>query len=121
VRPYLDSRCHNLAPGGGAPRRIGVVCTAALALVWLAGCAAPGFFVVTEVAPRAVNGKGLAEDGADAVTGKDCRVIEGMVNKDRKVCETRGSPATKKDFKGFMRQSGKAASNEPSQLPAATP
>ena len=58
-------------------------------------------FVTTEVLPRAVNGKGLIEDGADIVTGKDCRVIEGTVREDRKVCETRGSEATKKDFKGL--------------------
>ena len=78
--------------------------------------------MTTEVVPRAVNGKGLAEDGADAVTGKDCRVIEGTVRKDRKLCEARGSQATKKDFKGAMGLSGKpGASNEPSRLPAATP
>ncbi len=60
----------------------------------------PNIFL-TEVAPRAVNGKGLAEDGVDAATGKDCRVIEGTVRKDRKLCETRGSPETNKDFKGL--------------------
>ncbi len=78
--------------------------------------------MVTEVAPRAVNGKGLAEDGADAVTGKDCRVIEGTVREDRKLCEERGSRATDKDFKGFIRPSGRQrASSDPSRLPAATP
>lgn len=60
----------------------------------------PLTFVNTEVIPRAVNGKGLAEDGSDLVTGKDCRLIEGTLRDDRKVCETRGLPATKKDFKG---------------------
>ncbi len=59
-------------------------------------------FVATEVAPRAVNGKGLAEDGVDAATGKDCRLIEGTVRRDRKLCETKGSPETEKDFKGMM-------------------
>ena len=104
------------------PRGVGVMSTAGLMLLCLVGCAEPAFFVVTEVAPRAVNGKGLAEDGADAVTGKDCRVIEGTVNQDRKVCETRGSPATKKDFKGFMVRSEKETSGDPaSHLPAATP
>jgi len=57
--------------------------------------------VITEVAPRAINGKGLVEDGVDAATGKDCRVIEGMTRNNRKICETRDSPATKKDFKGL--------------------
>ena len=97
-------------------------------LLYLAGCGAPVIlgvpvdFTTTEIVPRAVNGKGLAEDGADAVTGKDCRLIEGTVRQDRKLCEDRGSPATKKDFKGAMGFSGKpGVSNEPSQLPAATP
>ena len=73
----------------------------------LSGCAAAIFaaipvnLVTTEVLPRAVNGKGLVEDGVDLATGKDCRLIEGSVRNDRKICETRGSPTTKKDFKGL--------------------
>ena len=78
-----------------------------LLLTQMTGCAAvvvagvPINFVTTEVLPRAVNGKGLVEDGADLVTGKDCRLVEGVTRKDRQVCEPRGSPATKKDFKGL--------------------
>jgi hypothetical protein len=74
----------------------------------LTGCAGivvfgiPATFVTTEVVPRAVNGKGLIEDGVDVVTGKDCRVIEGTVRKDRQTCEPKGSPETKKDFKGLL-------------------
>ena len=64
----------------------------------------PITFFTTEVVPRAVNGKGLVEDGVDVVTGKDCRVIEGTLRDDRKVCEKRGSVATKKDFKGLSGQ-----------------
>jgi hypothetical protein len=72
-------------------------------LLILSGCASPALFVATEIAPRAVNGKGLAEDGADVVTGKDCRIIEGTINRERKICEKKGSNATKKDFKGFLK------------------
>lgn len=57
--------------------------------------------VMTEVLPRAINGKGLAEDGADLATHKDCRLIEGVTRKDRKICEDRNSPQTRKDFKGL--------------------
>lgn len=72
----------------------------------LGGCALPVVagaspIVYTEVLPRAVNGKGLVEDGVDRATDKDCRVIEGAVRKDRKFCETRGSLQTDKDFKGL--------------------
>ena len=81
--------------------------TLVLTIFLFTGCAGAVFFGIpltfttTEVLPRAVNGKGLIEDGVDVVTGKDCRVIEGTVRKDRQTCEPRGSPATKKDFKGL--------------------
>jgi hypothetical protein len=98
------------------------MCAAGLMLLCLAGCIEPAFFVATEVAPRAVNGKGLAEDGADAVTGKDCRLVEGTVHKDRKLCETRGSPATDKDFKGLMGHADRQDAGDPAaSLPIATP
>jgi hypothetical protein len=80
---------------------------AGLMIFLLTGCAGAVFlgipltFTTTEVLPRAVNGKGLVEDGVDVVTGKDCRLIEGTVRKDRQTCEPRGSPATQKDFKGL--------------------
>jgi hypothetical protein len=83
------------------------MCFACVFAMPLAGCAGivlvgiPIDFVTTEVLPRAVNGKGLVEDAADLVTGKDCRAIEGTVRDDRQICETRNSPATKKDFKGI--------------------
>ncbi len=82
------------------------VCAIFLLMVALEGCAAPVVagmspLVYTEVLPRAINGKGLAEDGVDVATGKDCRVIEGAVRKDRKFCEAKGSPQTDKDFKGL--------------------
>jgi hypothetical protein len=82
------------------------ICLTGVSACLLAGCAAPLVLgvpavFVTEVAPRAVNGKGLAEDGVDMATGKDCRMIESAVRKDRKFCETRGSAPTQKDFKGF--------------------
>lgn len=104
------------------PRGIRAMSAAGLMLLCLMGCAEPAFFVATEVAPRAVNGKGLAEDGADAVTGKDCRVIDGTVRKDRKLCEARGSPATNKDFKGLRGHPDKPGADDPAtHLPVATP
>jgi len=86
-----------------------IACTICCLITMLGGCAAPiivagvaiPLIVVTEVIPRAINGKGLVEDGVDVATGKDCRVIEGVVRDDRQLCEKRGSPATKKDFKGL--------------------
>lgn len=74
--------------------------------VILGGCVAPLIagipnVVATEVLPRAVNGKGLAEDAVDLATNKDCRLIEGAVRKNRKYCEPKGSSQTRKDFKGL--------------------
>ena len=87
-------------------------CISGLIIFLLTGCAGAVFlgipltFTTTEVLPRAVNGKGLVEDGVDVVTGKDCRVIEGAIRKDRQTCEPRGSPATQHDFKGLSGLSG---------------
>lgn len=72
----------------------------------------PLTFATTEVLPRAINGKGLVEDGVDVVTGKDCRVIEGTIRKDRQTCEPRGSSATKKDFKGLSGLVGDQGADE---------
>jgi hypothetical protein len=77
--------------------KVAIACIACCLTILLSGCV----IVATEVVPRAINGKGLAEDAADLGTGKDCRVVEGTVRKNRKICETRGSPETKKDFKGL--------------------
>lgn len=83
-------------------KAVGIAC---LCMACLGGCvvvaAVPASFMITEVVPHAINGKGLPEDAADLVTGKDCRVIEGVVRKDRQICETRGSPETRKDIKGL--------------------
>jgi hypothetical protein len=95
-------------------------CVLGLVILVLSGCAGvvvlgiPLGFVTTEVVPRAVNGKGLVEDGVDVATGKDCRLIEGTVRDDRQICETRGSPATNKDFKGL---SGLLDDPQPSGAP----
>ena len=86
-----------------------------LCVACLSGCvAALASIILTEVAPRAINGKGLPEDAADLVTGKDCRVIEAALRKDREICETRGSPEARKDFKGL---SGLSEDQPPRETP----
>jgi len=107
-------------------RIISVACMACSLMITLPGCAAtliagvPDIFL-TEVAPRAYNGKGLAEDVADQATGKDCRVIESTVRKDRKICETNNSPETKKDFKGLSGAADNQASSANSSNVTAYP
>ncbi len=83
------------------------MCSVALLTAAPGGCApilvmGIPLVIYTEVLPRIINGKGLAEDGVDLVTGWDCRVIEGVIRKNRQFCEDRGSPETKKDFKGLL-------------------
>ena len=103
------NKCDDLGSTRCLRDRAVIACALCCLIIANVGCVAPVVVagvsvpavVVTEVAPRAVNGKGLAEDGVDVVTGEDCRVIEGTIHKDRKICETRGSPATEKDFKGL--------------------
>lgn len=101
-------------------RKFYAACVAGSMGYLLTGCAGivvlgiPATFVTTEVVPRAVNGKGLIEDGVDVVTGKDCRAIEGAIRSDRQTCEPRGSAATKKDFKGLSGLAGDGnADNSP--------
>ncbi|MGF1454153.1 MAG: hypothetical protein ACFB6R_02115 [Alphaproteobacteria bacterium] len=45
-------------------------------------------------------GKGLEEHVLSWVTGKDCKIFDGVVRSDRKICEEKNSIGTDKDFKG---------------------
>jgi len=47
-------------------------------------------------------GKGTTELALDAVTGEDCRFLEGALRSDRTFCEPRDSAATQDDFRGLM-------------------
>ncbi len=47
-------------------------------------------------------GKGTTELAMDAVTGRDCRFLEGALRSDRAVCEPENSLATRDDFRGLM-------------------
>lgn len=75
----------------------------------LSGCGAPllAGLSLTELATTgslistAATGKGFSEYAMDAATGRDCRIVEGIVRQDRHVCERWGSPASKKDWKGL--------------------
>jgi len=67
--------------------------------------------MVAGAASTATTGKGLEDHALSYATGKDCNFIEGILRKDRKVCETPGSPATKEDFKGLFVKSDTATPN----------
>ena len=79
------------------------------AAMLLSGCAAPvlgaltlnHIMTVASTATMATSGKGLGDLALDAVTGRDCRVLESTFRTDRELCEDTGSPATKRDFKGL--------------------
>ena len=49
----------------------------------------------------AVSGKSLSEYVLDALTGKDCRFLDGALRADRRICEERGAPSTDDDFRGL--------------------
>ena len=76
----------------------------------LSGCAASivGGFTVSQlsialgIVSSAVTGKGLDDQVLSLLTGRDCNLMEGLFNPKRKLCEPRGSLATKDDFKGFF-------------------
>ncbi len=47
-------------------------------------------------------GKGLEEHVLSIMTGKDCKILDGVLRADRKICEEKGSIGTDKDFKGVF-------------------
>ena len=73
---------------------------ALLALALLGGCVP---MLAADAAAVAGSGKGASDHALDAMTGKDCRILEGLTRDDRAVCEEPGSPATAGDFKGLRR------------------
>jgi len=91
------------------PRLAGTV--ACLASLMLGGCVGPmaGAFMVASLASTAATGKGLSEHALSAATGKDCNILESVLQKERQLCEEPGSPATKNDFKGLLGGEDEAA------------
>lgn len=83
---------------------------APLMLILLNGCAAPivGSLTLSHLSSIAsafsmtVKGKGAGEVALDLATGKDCRLVEGMIRDSRAICEQPGSVATAGDFKGVI-------------------
>lgn len=96
----------------GAGQRTRSVATGLLLLATpvLGGCAAPfaaGVGISEIISIASLTGtvafnKGATDLALDVVTGEDCRVVEGMVREDRKICESIGSDATERDFKGVV-------------------
>ncbi len=90
----------------------------AAAALLLSGCAAPiiagmtlgTLSTIASVVSTAVAGKDWSDYALGWVTGKDCNVTEGILRKNRKICEERGSLAAEEDFKGiFVAFGGKDA------------
>lgn|GEM_PF-7095888 len=81
-----------------------------LSLPMLGGCAAPfaagvgisEFISIASLTGTVAFNKGATDLALDIVTGGDCRVVEGVVREDRSICESVGSDATEKDFKGVV-------------------
>lgn len=58
---------------------------------------------IAGAASTATTGRGLQDHALSAVTGRDCRLLEGIIRAGRKICEEPGSAATEDDFRGFVR------------------
>ena len=95
-------------------RGLAVVAAALL----LSGCAAPivagmtlgTLSTIASVVSTAVTGKDWSDHALSWVTGKNCNVTEGILRKNRKICEERGSLAAAEDFQGiFVAFGGKDA------------
>ena len=87
----------------------------------VSGCALPviGALTLNELSSTTsfmstgLTGKGLGEHALDLVTGEDCRVLEGVVRRERGICAERGSPETADDFKGLIGLARRAAEKQP--------
>lgn len=73
------------------------------------------------IASVGTTGKGLQYHALSAMTGKDCRLLEGIVRQNRHICEVPGSPATENDFRGVVAMlRGEEERREPEVLYAGT-
>ena len=78
--------------------------------VTLSGCAAPLIGAVTigqawsiaGLVSTVFTGRDLTEHALSEVTGKDCRILESLLNDTRDFCETPGTIATQDDFHGVI-------------------
>lgn len=81
-----------------------------MAAFLLSGCAAPiiagmtlgTLSTIASVVSVAVTGKDWSDHALSLLTGKDCNVGEGILRKNRKFCEERGSLAAAQDFQGVF-------------------
>ena len=91
-------------------RRTAALLTLGLSAFALSGCATAviGGITIGEISAAAgiasvsTTGKGLQDHALSAVTGQDCRLLEGIIRRNRHVCEEPGSPATEDDFRGVV-------------------
>ncbi len=91
-------------------KRIFPLAALAIAALALSGCGTVVIGSITlgqisaaaGVASVGTTGKGLQDHALSAVTGRDCRVLEGIVRRGRRICEEVGSPATENDFRGVL-------------------
>ena len=107
--------------------RFGAV--AGIALM-LSGCAAPVIGALTVgqawsiagLVSTVFTGRDLTEHALSEVTGKDCRILESLLNDTRGFCETPGTDATRDDFHGviaLLEDNGKAEEAKPVQVASA--
>lgn len=91
-------------------RKAAVLLGLCLASFALSGCATAviGGITIGEISAAAgiasvgTTGKGLQDHALSAVTGQDCRLLEGIIRRNRHVCEEPGSSATENDFRGIV-------------------
>jgi hypothetical protein len=102
---------HPLSLRGGSPTHRPIVThtlagTAPVILYFLGGIGlhASVPMLAADAVSATTTGKAATDHALDAVSGKDCRVIEGASRADRRVCEDTGAQATARDLKGPIGQ-----------------
>lgn len=60
----------------------------------------------TSLMATALTGKSLSDHALSVATGKDCSLMDAVLEKDRHICEANGSKATEGEFKGLLAMGG---------------
>lgn len=96
-------------PGGLPVKSVLIVGAAALIASSVSGCVPvigavtlSDLLTGTSLATTALTGKSLSDDALSVTTGKDCSVMDAVLEKDRHICEVEGAKATQDDFQGLI-------------------
>ncbi|MCC7413155.1 MAG: hypothetical protein IT495_16185 [Gammaproteobacteria bacterium] len=82
--------------------------SAVVTAITLGGCASVGAALTSDFATGAgvlsyiATGKSLSDHALSTVAHRDCSLVNGIIDRDRDICEQPGSPAVDTEFRGLL-------------------